>query len=304
MIRSFHHIVCVAAAWAAMAAAGRADELDFLIDEPEPLPPPAMEVHDHLDGYGGCHECCEPSAGLVGSVEATFFRYHRADGTRFGTDADEDVEFDLDYSPRTTLGYAGSDGLGVRFRWWHYEERGEPLDDDDGTIRVDTYTLDWEVFDTIQVNCNWTVEISGGLRFSEFEELLRESDEGDSRENDFDGFGGVVGLEVTRCIAENIFLFARLRGAILMDDKLVRNRDGGMLFHHSVLLDSTQGMLELALGFECSEQLAGGATLFARFQGEWQNWFNYSSAFNPEFVYTAPSDVGFGGIAVSLGMAR
>lgn len=302
MIRCLNCIWHAAAAWMLLNAAAPAAEFEFTTPEPEL--PPYEEDYAELEGYGDCAECCEPGGGFVGTLEATFFRYHRADGVNFGSDAGEDVEFGFEISPRITLGYAGSDGFGTRLRWWRYEERGEPIDDNDGFICVDTYTLDWELFDTIHIDCNWSVEISGGLRVNEFEEVLRESDEEDTRENDFNGFGGLFGLEVKRCLAEGLFVFARLRGSILMDDKRVYNRDGGMLFQDRLLLDSTQGMLELALGCEYADQLESGATLFLRFQGEWQNWFNYSSAFNPEYMFTGPSDVGFGGIAVSFGLTR
>jgi hypothetical protein len=57
--------------------------------------------------------------------------------------------------------------------------------------------------------------------------------------------------------------------------------------------------------------LYGGSYLFGRAQVEWQNWYNYSSAFIDTGAnvvvgerFGGPSDVGFGGIGVAAGIAR
>src|SRR5688572_6570612 len=117
---------------------------------------PAADYGDCGD-CGACDECCDSCSGTGGLVfvaEAAFFRYHRADGVRIGDDeGDDDVEFDFEASPRITLGYAGSDGLGVRVRWWEYDEEAESFDGQ-GEMVVDTYTFDVELFDTVQLDCN------------------------------------------------------------------------------------------------------------------------------------------------------
>jgi hypothetical protein len=259
-----------------------------------------------------CDPCCDPccsSGGIVATAEATFFRYHRADGVRVGTNQNNDeVEFDFEISPRITVGWVGADGFGARVRWWDYDHTapsvaGEPL-------TVDTYLVDVELFDTIQLNCNWALEVSGGLRFNEFTETMNDTGDAQVRVNDFSGFGGLVGMELKRCLDNNSALFVRVRGAILMDDKFIRN--DANVPNTVTLLDSTQGMVELALGYEYHQDLGYGAVLFARATAEWQNWFNYSSAFEDTTDvatadaqdFGAPSDVGFGGFAFAVGVTR
>ena len=207
---------------------------------------------------------------------------------RAGVGPNNDVEFDFEMAPRVTVGYQGGDGLGVRARWWNYHHTAStlnPIAGDNNGISVETYTLDLEVFDTVQLNCVWTAEISAGIRISEFEEVMRLFPVA-YRENDFEGFGGVVGLELKRCIGEGSAVFARVRGAILMDDKFVANgaffpATGIFVGQADTLLDSTQGMLEIALGYEANWDLDYDAVMFARISAEWQNWYNYSSAFDP-----------------------
>ena len=93
-----------------------------------------------------------------------------------------------------------------------------------------------------------------------------------------------------------------------MDDKLIDNDDGTDSQERD-LLDSTQGMTEIALGLEYSECLDSGATLFLRASAEWQNWFNYSSSFEDVDggggsgeAFGGQSDVGFGGYVLSAGL--
>jgi hypothetical protein len=289
----------------------------------EPLPLTPVSVAGHASAYdaalsgGCCADSCQPACdtccatccgntGLIVLGEATFFRYHRADGVRVGTGAPgEDVEFDFEVAPRITVGYAGSDGFGARLRWWDYDHTAGTNDGNNSFMTVDTFTLDVELFDTICCGPCWALEVSGGIRYNEFDERMVDVPSNDERLNSFEGWGGIVGLELRRSIGCNSALFARTRGAILMDDKTVFNRDGSVIGNNTVLRDSTQGMVEIALGFEYCTQLDYGMTLFARAAGEWQNWYNFSSSFNPdEDEFCAPSDVGFGGFVFSVGVAR
>ena len=266
------------------------------------------------DTSGSCcdalaNECCDEGTGRwIAIGELTFFRYHRADGVRAGTSilGTDDAEFDFEAAPRVTVGYQGADGLGLRARWWDYHHTAEKFGPSIGPnngITVETYTIDLELYDTIQLNSVWTAEISAGIRVNEFEEVMREFLA--YRENDFEGWGGVVGLELKRCLGEGLAAYARVRGAILMDDKQVINFNLANI-QNDLLLDTTQGMLEIALGFEANWDLDYNTVAFARFGGEWQNWYNYSSSFDAtlgEDAFGGPSDVGFGGVTASLGFA-
>jgi hypothetical protein len=270
------------------------------------------------DGCGcgtcGCFEpCCHPS-GLWASAELMFFRYHRADGTREGVLANEFNEFDFETTPRITVGWVNCDGLGVRARYWEFDHNApvagpDPLviDREPASLCVDTYTLDFEVFDTFCLNRNWDLELAAGIRYNEFLEVMSD-DEGDNviedRLNSFSGFGIVVSAEVRRLVGCNGAVFARARASILMDDKDIFNDSGTQQVR---LRDVTVGTTELAFGYDYVVPMCDGAYAFLRLQAEWQNWYNYSSGFedtaNTE-DFAGPADVGFGGFGVGIGIVR
>ena len=253
-------------------------------------------------GYGGCDACggslccCDQSA-MYFQYENTFFRYHRADGVRVGVaEPDEQVEFDFEYAPRITLGFVGPRGLGLRFRYWDYDHLQWAREGVSNTfLDVNTYNFDTEFFEEIELNCCTSLELSAGIRYNDFDEHL--VDGGVVNMNtSFSGWGGMLGAQVNRSLGRGA-LFARGRTAILMSD--ARVLDGvGDLVH---LLDSTQGMTEIALGYEVSACL-GRATVTTSIAGEWQNWNNFSSNFSAGINETnaaGRSDVGFGGIVIS-----
>jgi hypothetical protein len=77
------------------------------------------------------------------------------------------------------------------------------------------------------------------------------------------------------------------------------------------LIDSTHTMVELGLGYEFRTQTRRGSVFFARAGYEWQHWSNFSTSFTPVSSSVAmtpelsgPSDVGFGGFALGLGIER
>lgn len=231
--------------------------------------------------------------------EALFLRYHRADGVRVGTDNTDLVETGFEFAPRITVGVNALDGLGARARWFDYRvvQGGVTAGD---TLTIDTYSFDVELFDRYVLSPCTTVELSGGVRYNDFTERMFDNEgAGELRENSFDGYGGLIGAEIRRR-AWGGEVFARTRGAVLMSDRTTSNVTSGV----DLLTDTTQGMLEIAIGVERSTQLRNGMVLRLRAGGEWQNWFNYSSAFSgtDENVFEGLSDVGLGGFLLGVGL--
>ena len=250
--------------------------------------------------------------GVVFDAEALFFKYHRADGVRAGSfsnippTATDDIAFDRAATPRLTLGLVSGDGLGVRMRYWEYAQVGGAVFPSTGvSMNVDTYTFDVELFEDIRFNDRWSLEISGGIRYNEFDEVMIDTNPAVTRLNSFTGFGGIIGLEATRSLGRWGALYARGRGAIMADDKTVREISATP--HSAILTDSTQGMTEIAIGYEYS-RLVGNCRLAFRVGYEWQNWFNYSSNYSPFTTnpgnlppsFTGAGDVGFNGVGLQL----
>jgi hypothetical protein len=257
-------------------------------------------------GTCGCFEpCCHPS-GLWASAELLWFRYHRADGVRVGVDGLDPEEFDFEPTLRLTAGWVRDDGLGVRLRYWEFDHNSNN-DGDDERLFVDTYTFDFELFDTFCLNRNWDLEIAAGIRYNEFSEVMFDPQGPDVRLNAFQGFGVLAGAELRRCIGTSGVVWVRARASILMDDKDIFNNENANNPQQERLLDATVGMTELAFGYDYVMPMCNGSYAFAGVQAEWQNWYNYTSSFentaNDE-DFGGPSDVGFGGFGVRAGIAR
>jgi hypothetical protein len=266
----------------------------------------------------GKYDACCDCGSWFAETEVTFFKYHRADGVRVGDtylpfEGAEDVEFDFEASPRITLGYTQG-CRGLRVRWWEYDQTAPaavPNDDGPQQLTIDTYTIDLEFFQSAEIACGWDIELSAGVRYNDFEEVLRDGPE--FRINSFSGFGLTMGLESRHGIGRWGDVFVRGRGAILMDDKYVKNfRTPG----DKTLKDTVQGAVELAVGYEYTRCL-DWATLTLGVSYELQQWVNYSSAFdkmsvnadwtsqgvNAEDYFDGQSDVGFTGLVLSAALS-
>lgn len=266
-----------------------------------------------------CSDCCDSGGTFVFEVEALLFKYHRADGVRAGSfnnvppATTDDVRFDNEITPRITLGYITDSGLGFRARWWEFDHSGDPVFPGTGVaMDVNTYTIDFELFERIHLNDCWTIELSAGVRYNDFEETMVDPIPAAARRNTFEGWGGVVGFEATRTLGRWGGLYARVRGSMLNDDREVRNVRAGD-DQNANLRDVTVGTTELALGYEYNRTLQSGTLLVARVGYEWQNWYNYSSSFtpvtttppgNPPADFAGPSDVGFSGLTFMVGFER
>lgn len=242
-----------------------------------------------------CSSCCNQS-GWTAGVEMTWFRYHRADGNRVGVvsganDGDT-VEFNFKEAPRVTLGYVGPDGLGVRTRWWQFDQKQGANDIAKGSLGVDTYNIDVEIFEEIDLTPCASMELFAGLRYNDFDENFVDDNATRILNVNSSMYGAVFGTQVNRTIRRGK-LFARVRGAILMDNANVLDATSAV-----VRTDTIQGMTEFATGFEVVQCTSYGTIRFM-LGAEWQHWFNYSTEFDTT-TSGGPTDVGFGGITTGF----
>jgi hypothetical protein len=136
------------------------------------------------------------------AAELLWFRYHRADGVRVGVTpgTGDQEEFDFEPTVRLTAGVVRDDGLGVRIRYWEFDHNSNG-DGDGDRLDVDTYLVDFELFDTFCLNRNWDLEIAGGIRCNEFlETMLDLGVPNVPRINSFTGFGVLASAELRRAI--------------------------------------------------------------------------------------------------------
>lgn len=159
------------------------------------------------------------------------------------------------------------DGLGVRLRYFDYDNAG-------AAGLVDTDSLDLEVMDSLQLGCNWTLIVAGGIRFTDFVTVG----------GDFHGFGPVVSAELYRTINCNTQLYGITRAAILIDDGA---NPGGAA-------DNTISVSEIQIGIQRTRELQSGALAFGRVGYEAQ-WYG-------DVATAGTSSVTLHGFAFTLGV--
>ena len=178
-------------------------------------------------------------------------------------------------------------------------------------MSVETYTLDFEIFDTFSW-CRWDFDISAGVRYNEFEETLINTGGGgvppdpfETRRNTFTGWGGIIGLDGIRHLGcSNHALYGRTRVSVMSGEKTVFNVDNGAVTNDEVLRDVVQGQVELGAGYQYSRCWRDLLISF-RAGFEWQLWYDYSSAFatvNSETNFGGASNVGFLGFTFGGGV--
>jgi hypothetical protein len=254
---------------------------------------PLVAIND-CSGYAGCDgacdscdccDCCGQSAWIV-DVEALFFRYGRVDGTQ-NVITGSPVQFDFELAPRLTVGYVGSSGLGFRIRYFEFDHTATGGLD---SIDVNTFTIDQEFFENVQLTDYTSVEFSGGVRYVEFEERLNFPVL--TEQTIFRGFGGIVGMQVNRQFW-NGDLYARARGSILMDEKSFASPATN-------LVDAVVSITEVSLGYQINYDLSSGALLTLRSGVEWQHWTDFSVSQNTNG--DTESSVGFAGFVLGGGL--
>jgi hypothetical protein len=279
-----------------------------LIDA-DPIDPPTTDLFDFdlssCESFGKDHGFL---SGLFGEVEMLLVRYNRADGIRIGSEAGESGHFDWTASPRITAGWVGPRGMGIRGRYWHFDEF-EPIGLAGEGLGVDTSNIDLEVYEAFVLSCNWVVELSGGVRYNKFTETMVEAASEDRRIS-VDGWGMMAAAEARRKLRWG-HLYGRGRGVMMLADKRLHNEaDGGGVTQDIALNDITAGMAEIAIGYEFDRTLRNGSVLYSRIGAEYQYWWDYSNSFtvsNPiaatdESFWAGPSGVGFGSLVVALGL--
>ena len=276
-----------------------------------------------------CDEACRCSpSGFVGGAEAVFLQryYHNNLAVQNRTD-DQQFIYDFQVSPRFWLGYENEDGLGVRARYWGYDETssvssaggnviitginyfigvGAPVSD-----RLRAFTLDGEV---TQKTClgSWQVEFGGGLRgLSMYQDTRMVSDVDlpvysvGSINSEFDGAGPTLSIEAKRPIGCNGFaLLGNARGSYLFGSRtrieatdVIGNTNASSRHFESRHTD-TLSIGEIQLGIEWSRCLGNGSHL--AIQGLWEGQL-WTGAGGP---WGSQDDLGLMGFALSVGITH
>jgi hypothetical protein len=167
-------------------------------------------------------------------------------------------DFNYEAGYRLWASWQRADGLGVRVRYFDYAQTAANGDN------IDIDTLDFEVMDSIQLGCNWTLVVAGGIRLIDLD-----SNAADNGTDIFHGFGPVASAELYRTINCNTQLYAISRYSILIDDGTNAARGEQ---------DVCMSTLELQLGIQRTRELANGALGFGRVGWEAQQYDDASDS--------------------------
>lgn len=233
---------------------------------------------------GSCNNGC--GGRWFGDVEATFLRYHRNDNLNTN-----DI-FNFAFAPRITVGYMNDDGFGIRMRYWGYNHTGtgnfngvDPTD-----INVNTYNIDAELFQNVQLTEFTSVEFSGGIRYNDFNETVSQGG-AQTQADSFSAVGLIFGLKARRTMF-NGNVYARWNTSLLPSD---HNAIGG----HGKEFDQMLTQTEVGVGYEQFTTLSNGSVAWWRAGLECSYWTDY--------VHDAadPNDntsIGFAGAVLGVGL--
>ena len=233
---------------------------------------------------------------------------------------------DFGISPRVWLGYVTPSGLGVRARYWRFDQT---LNAETGGVvgeisqltaagRLRTFAADAEVTQQFTLGL-WKMNVGGGLRtagtsrdFAIDATDVEQQDFGISYYNRFNGTGPTLFAELRRPIGESGFaLVATGRGSLLFGTRRV-----GLATSEAVAVgdftslqiptfgfrekhDSTVSVGEVQMGAEWSRQIGRGASLYVDVLWEGQIWAGSGGITN-----LVNDDVGFVGFTLSAGILR
>lgn len=246
-------------------------------------------------GYAGC--CGRGSAFF--DIEFQFMRYFQEGGV---TDViGSPAQFDYDFTPKIEAGFVGPGGLGVRGRIWYYD--GATLSAALDVVGVEAYYVDLEMFQQYDLACHSTLEVSLGLRYSDFTQELTNFAAPGVLLSGWQGWGGTIGVEAKRqlCVGS---LYARGRFSVLMGDSSVVTVLPAITIPFYAE-GNTVTQTELAVGYEVSRCFRR-AVVNARIGAEWQNWSNMAMAdtsFGGIGSRDILEDAGWAGVVFTLGIA-
>jgi len=264
---------------------------------------------------GCCDPCCRP-AGFIGSAELLFLKAHQSMGIRGANNTD--LQFNYDPSYRLTAGYQGSDGLGVRLRYWEFNHTASAPDQtapatQTDSVNYDTYAIDLEFIDSMSLGCYWDATFFAGFRYVEWDEervsrvnatgLIQNGDNFDNA-----AYGLTTGGELRRCIGNGLALYVNNRVSVLFGDasEFTANTGTGGLwvptpnYTAGTVNDCLYYIYEAQAGAQWTNELQAGGYLYVRSGVEVQYWNNFTG----EPFFDHGEAWGLGGFTFSAGVIR
>lgn len=290
----------------------------------------------------GC-DCCPPCGAYAGFA-FVFARPHFSENHSYriveGTQYNQVrtlVPFPTGHeiTPRIWVGYLGTSGFGLRYRYWQFDHGGAQVSPEDPgagwsayyDVKVNDYrpggytdqgsrlavnyglevhASDLELTQRV-VFCDIAVNFTGGLRFGRIDQDYRATDAVDDlvvAHRNFRGLGPIVGLDWRRPVRSWGF-FGGVRGSVLFGETdlhidAIDYNPADWRYREYNWSDSAAiiGVAEAEIGVEWTRTLASGAILFLRFGYEGQLWLDAGSP------NSCNGNLGFDGFSLAFGFDR
>jgi len=244
-------------------------------------------------GSVGCNCLCDVGCGgFFAGAEAVIVRAHIGDGAENDVvDAAIDARYDYKVTPRIWLGYRNCEGLGIRARWWNFDQDSNLSDaatDPDDEVSFHSLNVQAVDLEATQLVC-WgplQMNFAMGARYGKVEGTgtnIYDFDgdlDVDAGQSDFEGFGPTFALEARRPIScSNFALIGNLRNSLLFgnNNSVDIDADVGNQGFNNVVLDTGERkdtavyVVESQVGAEYTRCLGSGV-LSIRAVMEGQFW--------------------------------
>jgi hypothetical protein len=214
------------------------------------------------------------TGGLFGSIEITFLQPAISGAQSvFGSGTGRLLDTTYQSGIRYVLGYVSDSGLGVRGRYWSFDNDSDyaaPFAP--AVFGIHVQAADTEVF-LAQRMRHWDVGVSGGLRYGKLEYTNPPLTVYGPGTVKFEGFGPTASCEGRRTLGNSGFsLFGNVRGSLMIGDI----RTGSLLLNMPAgsIEDEVMTVFENQLGLAWNYQLPNSMLLEVRTAWETQYWMN------------------------------
>jgi hypothetical protein len=237
-----------------------------------------------------------------------------------------DPEYSCSATPRLYLGYRNCDELGIRVRYWEFDESGKPATFDEPfetTVNSDLQVkaLDLETTKILHAG-RFQLELTGGVRYaksrvnaSQVNTFLGEVTGFGTGRSSFEGVGPTISAEAWHQLGHSHFaIVGNIRGGMLfgksniesvtsVGDELIRSGTDGK--------DDVVPVLESQIGLEYSKCFSLRKRLAFRtmMEGQWWGVSTPGASFPVELgsalgvggdVFNTSRDLGFFGVTAAL----
>jgi len=239
------------------------------------------------------------TGGLFGSIEITFLQPAISGAQSvFGSGTGRLLDTSYQSGIRYVLGYVSDSGLGVRGRYWSFDNSSAYTPPyAPAVFGIHVQAADTEVT-MLQRMRHWDVEVSGGLRYGKLEYTNPPLTLYGPGTVKFEGFGPTASFNGRRCLGNSGFsLFGNVRGSLMIGD--IRTASLLLTIPAGSIEDEVMTVFENQLGVAWNYDLPYHMRLEVRTAWETQYWRN--STLEDDF-YGIGSNLAFMGptLAVEL----